>query len=79
MSVEGMTELEEKVLNVWKEILVQEIDLDSDFFAAGGNSLQAVQLTNRLSEIFSKEVTIGELFENSSVRKMARSLGENNE
>lgn len=79
MSVEGMTELEEKILNVWKEILVQEINLDSDFFAAGGNSLQAVQLTNRLSEVFSKEVTIGELFENPSVRKMARLLGENNE
>ena len=53
--------------------------MDSDFFAAGGNSLQAVQLTNRLSEVFSKEVTIGELFENPSVRKMARLLGENNE
>ena len=79
MSVEGMTELEEKILNVWKEILVQEINLDSDFFAAGGNSLQAVKLTNRLSEVFSKEVTIGELFENPSVRKMARLLGENNE
>lgn len=79
MGIEGMTELEEKVLNVWKEILVQEIDWDSDFFAAGGNSLQAVQLTNRLSEVFSKEITIGELFENPSVRKMARLLGENNE
>ena len=64
-----MTELEEKILNVWKEILVQEINLDSDFFAAGGNSLQAVQLTNRLSEVFSKEVTIGELFEKSFCKK----------
>lgn len=62
-----------------RKYLYKEINLDSDFFAAGGNSLQAVQLTNRLSEVFSKEVTIGELFENPSVRKMARLLGENNE
>lgn len=42
----------------------------------GGNSLQAVRLTNLISEKFDLEVGIGELFENSTVRRMSELIGE---
>ena len=69
-------ELQEKLLHIWTDILEQEVNLDSDFFDMGGNSLQAVRLTNLISEKFDLEVGIGELFENSTVRRMSELIGE---
>ena len=69
-------ELQEKLLHIWTYILEQEVNLDSDFFDMGGNSLQAVRLTNLISEKFDLEVGIGELFENSTVRRMSELIGE---
>ena len=68
--------LQEKLLHIWTDILEQEVNLDSDFFDMGGNSLQAVRLTNLISEKFDLEVGIGELFENSTVRRMSELIGE---
>ena len=47
-----------------------------DYEDIGGNSLQAVRLTNLISEKFDLEVGIGELFENSTVRRMSELIGE---
>lgn len=68
--------MQEKLLHIWTDILEQEVNLDSDFFDMGGNSLQAVRLTNLISEKFDLEVGIGELFENSTVRRMSELIGE---
>ena len=68
--------MQEKLLHIWTDILEQEVNLDSDFFDVGGNSLQAVRLTNLISEKFDLEVGIGELFENPTVRRMSELIGE---
>ena len=37
---------------------MDEIDLDSDFFAMGGNSLIAMKLLSQLRENFDVEITL---------------------
>ena len=78
-NTEQITHEEEKVLIIWKDVLNQEVGLDSDFFEMGGNSLQAIKLINKLSEELIREVSLGDLFENPSARKMTRWLGGYNE
>ncbi|WP_233225362.1 non-ribosomal peptide synthase/polyketide synthase [Nocardia sp. MDA0666] len=53
---------------------VEQVGLDDDFFALGGNSLVATQVSARLAETLDREVPVRLLFENPGVAKLARRL-----
>lgn len=57
---------------------MDEIDLDSDFFAMGGNSLIAMKLLSQLRENFDVEITLTDLFMTSTIREMKELLEEKN-
>ncbi|HEX6357940.1 phosphopantetheine-binding protein [Actinophytocola sp.] len=64
-------ELTERVLAAWAEALdidVEAVPLDVSFFEAGGNSLLLLLLSEHLNELTTRELTIGELFQHSTVR-----------
>ncbi len=60
--------VEERVMLVWRQILgVDHVGLHDDFFTLGGESLAALQILNRVQEIFGLEVSLKKFFEHPTV------------
>ncbi|MEV5652285.1 non-ribosomal peptide synthase/polyketide synthase [Nocardia sp. NPDC052254] len=60
---------------VFEQVLgVSRVGLDDDFFALGGNSLIATQVSARLADALDREVAVRTLFEHSDVAGLARRL-----
>ncbi|HFB67606.1 MAG TPA: amino acid adenylation domain-containing protein, partial [Calditrichae bacterium] len=65
-------ELEEKIAEVWKEVLdVEQVSVTDNFFLIGGHSLLATQLVSRLREVLDVEVPLRKVFENPTVAGLA--------
>ncbi|MFI7025178.1 amino acid adenylation domain-containing protein [Micromonospora sp. NPDC049900] len=63
-----------RLLRVWREQLQRpELGLDDDFFACGGDSLQAIQAAARARDL-GVEVTVAQLVAAPTVRALDRSL-----
>ncbi|WP_173472379.1 non-ribosomal peptide synthetase [Eubacterium ruminantium] len=76
-----MSELEILLREKFCELLNlsgDEIDLDSDFFAMGGNSLIAMKLLSQLRETFDVDISLTDLFMTSTIREMKELLEERN-
>nr|WP_218023296.1 non-ribosomal peptide synthetase [Nocardia altamirensis] len=69
------TAMEEIVADAFAEVLgVERVGLDDDFFALGGNSLIATQMTARLGTVLDRQLSVRDLFEASSVIALAARL-----
>ena len=67
------SELENKVINIWKSSLkVEEIGLDDDFFMLGGHSMIAAQVMQKLEKETSIRLPLTALFEAPTVKKLSR-------
>ncbi len=67
--------LEAIVMQAWHEVLgPQALHAGSDFFALGGKSLQAIQLSSRLAHALQREVPVSLLFRHATVQAQARAL-----
>lgn len=71
-----LTELESKVKHIWQGLLSREMSQVSytpstDFFQVGGNSLLLVEMQATIRNVFDITVTLLELFEASTLGKMA--------
>jgi iturin family lipopeptide synthetase A len=72
---EPETEMEKKVLKVWKEILGKEkIGVQDNFFHLGGNSLNILQLSHRLREEIKREIPVVILFKYLTIRDFVKYL-----
>lgn len=71
-------EIEQKIANIWQEILgVEQIGVNDNFFELGGHSLLAVQVTSRLREIFQVELPLQSiLFDAPTVAGLANIIAE---
>ncbi|HYR11860.1 MAG TPA: amino acid adenylation domain-containing protein, partial [Longimicrobium sp.] len=66
------TPLEDRIAAVWSEILkVDDVDLDANLYALGGNSILAVRIVNRVVEVLGVQVPLRQLFQNPTVEGMA--------
>ncbi|HEX6745680.1 MAG TPA: amino acid adenylation domain-containing protein [Longimicrobium sp.] len=66
------TPLEERVAAVWAEILgVDDVELDANLYALGGNSILAVRIVNRVAEALGVQVPLRQLFQAPTVEGMA--------
>ncbi|MCX5046722.1 amino acid adenylation domain-containing protein, partial [Aldersonia sp. NBC_00410] len=66
------TPVEQAVAGVFAEVLgVEHVGLDDDFFALGGNSLLAMQVTSRLGAALDATVPVRVLFDASTVERLA--------
>jgi amino acid adenylation domain-containing protein len=64
--------LEQMIIRIWIEILEQpNIDADSNFFALGGQSLQAIQCLFHLREATSVLLSLSDFFRNPTVAQLA--------
>jgi amino acid adenylation domain-containing protein len=66
--------MEETLANLWGQVLnkaPETISATADFFETGGHSLQATTLAARLREEFSVTVPLVQVFEHSTIERMA--------
>jgi len=70
-------DVERRVVEVWQEVLaLDEIGVLDNFFALGGNSLTAVRMAARLTEVLGREVPVTLPFQRPTIRGMLRLLDE---
>lgn len=68
-------EIEEKVVNIWKDLLeIEKIGITDDFFELGGHSLLLNRLTNEYHRIFKKELNLKEIYSNTTPKNHAKLL-----
>lgn len=69
--------LEEKILSIWKEILGDKpVSTEDNFHSIGGNSISIMKLIGKLYKEFNVRVTLGEIFNNLTVRQQAKLIGQ---
>ena len=57
---------------LWQEILgVERVGLQDDFFALGGESLNALQILNRLQEVYRVDISLRQFFDAPTVSGLA--------
>ncbi|MCP4158150.1 MAG: SDR family NAD(P)-dependent oxidoreductase, partial [bacterium] len=68
-------QVEKIISRQWKEILKQDqVGIDDNFFDAGGNSLNLIQLNTKLKKVFSKEIPVTAMLKYPTIRTLARSI-----
>ncbi|MAZ04732.1 MAG: hypothetical protein CMN56_16485 [Sneathiella sp.] len=71
------TASEEKLKNIWQDVLEKEdIGLNDNFFALGGDSLQAVDLFMRIEKELDRSLPRDILFEAGTIRELAQLIDE---
>lgn len=69
------TALQRQIMQVWQEVLgAPPPDVQSNFFDLGGKSLQAIQVSVRLSRLLQREVAVSLLFHHATVAALAQAL-----
>nr|WED70229.1 AMP-binding protein [Pectobacterium colocasium] len=63
--------------DIYRDILQNDaIDTQESFFTLGGNSLSALKLILNINQHFGTSLSLGQLFENSSIAQLARVIDE---
>ncbi|WP_278335283.1 amino acid adenylation domain-containing protein [Clostridium kluyveri] len=70
-------EVEKKLVDVWSEILnCNNIGIEDNFLALGGDSLTAIKMYARLNGEF--EITINDIFQNQTISKLSQRIKSKN-
>ncbi len=73
--VSPQTELEQQILAIWQEVLqVTTAGVEDNFFDLGGHSLLMVQVCNQVRKTLHRELSVVDMFQHPTVRKMAHYL-----
>jgi len=74
------TQLEEEIVRIWQTLLpLGRIGIYDDFFAVGGNSLSALQLSSRITRRFGIAMRIASIFQHRTPAKLARFVAESSD
>ncbi len=69
------SECEEKLLDVWKEVLkVESAGIRDSFFELGGDSLVGTRMISKIRELFGVEISLRSLFSASTVELLAKHI-----
>ena len=74
-------EIEKKLIEIWAEILGRNISLnrigiDDNFFRLGGHSLKATSLASRIYKEFNVKIPLGEIFKRPTIRGLFDYINE---
>ncbi len=65
-------EIEEKLADIWKEVLnIQRIGINDNFFEVGGHSLNLISLANKINQVFKVNVKMTNLFKHLTIKNMS--------
>jgi amino acid adenylation domain-containing protein len=69
-------EIEEKLAEIWQEVLhVEKIGVYDDFFGLGGNSILAITLLNKISKSTGFTLALASLFESPTILELSKKMG----
>src|SRR5699024_4793845 len=69
------TELERRLVKIWREVLgVEQIGVTDNFFSLGGHSLKIIQLMSNIHKELQIEIPVRIIFERPTVKQLARHL-----
>ncbi|NOQ24319.1 MAG: amino acid adenylation domain-containing protein, partial [Bacteroidales bacterium] len=71
------TEIEEKLLEIWSEVLnidKEDISVNANFFSIGGHSLKATVLTSKIHKEIGVEFPLREVFLHSTIKSQATQI-----
>ncbi|HLZ87308.1 MAG TPA: AMP-binding protein, partial [Puia sp.] len=72
------TACEQTLVEIWKETLeLEELGITENFFTAGGDSIKAIVAVSRIRSALSTELQLADLFEHTTVLKLAAFLDKN--
>jgi len=72
---ENVTEQEEILLGIWKDLIhIENLGVNDNFFRAGGHSLLATQVVSRVRKLFNVEIQLKDMFEYPTVKLFAHRL-----
>lgn len=67
-----------EIKTLWSEVfMISDIDINSNFFDLGGNSVIAIRLVQLISDHFNAEISINTLFENQTIYSLSSVLSKN--
>jgi tyrocidine synthetase-3 len=70
------TEVQKTIAAVWLEVLnLERVGVDDNYFDLGGNSLNIIQVNNRLNELFEDRLPVMVMFRYPTIRSLAGFLG----
>ncbi|MFH9349549.1 amino acid adenylation domain-containing protein [Kitasatospora sp. NPDC017646] len=65
----------ERLTALWREVMDgAEVDVDTNFFEAGANSIHLVRVQRRIAEDFGRELSVVEMFDRPTIRHLAELL-----
>jgi acyl carrier protein len=71
------TETEIKLHEIWVELIGhQEFGVTEDFFSIGGSSIKGIQMLSRIHKLFMVEISLTDMFLNSTIKKLAKLIDE---
>ena len=71
------TQVQEHIVTIWRKLLgVEEVGITDNFFELGGHSLMVMQVVARIRKEFEVEVPIRSLFEDPTIRGLAKEVEE---
>ncbi len=69
--------LEERLVEIWKEILgAEEIGVNDNFFDLGGQSIKAIKVVMKVQKEFKVSLNLQELFQNPTIDFIANRINE---
>jgi yersiniabactin nonribosomal peptide/polyketide synthase len=69
-----LAEIGEQVHSTWERAIGVDVDSDTDFFLAGGDSLMAMRIIGELSAALGVKVPLRMLFDNPRCEDFVRTL-----
>ena len=71
-------EAELAICNIWQEVLgLEKVGVSHDFFGIGGNSIQAIRVSHRMSSALGGEVRVADIFKyKTPSRLLSHSIGK---
>jgi acyl carrier protein len=70
-------EVEEQLLEIWSDVLKiskEDISVNKSFFELGGNSLNAIKLTGKISQQLNINLKLADLYNRNSIRDLAGNI-----
>ncbi|WP_218012711.1 condensation domain-containing protein, partial [Bacillus cereus] len=76
------TEVEKKLVDIWREVLgIEKVGINDNFFELGGHSLKAMVLLSKIHKRLNKELPFQDLFNSPTIKELSKlmeSIVENN-
>jgi amino acid adenylation domain-containing protein len=71
-------ELEQKILQIWQDVLkIEKIGVNDNFFELGGNSILISQAHQRIKSTLQCEITLVDMFKYPTIRLLAQNMSQN--